>query len=152
MTIVGFNFTKMLVEKSSNAKGQINISNNVAIKEAKEIDVSLGSASQKAVRFDFEFISSYDPNLGKILLEGEIVYMEDEKKVKEVIESWEKNKKVPTELMTQLLNNILNKCNVQALIMSRDINLPPPIPLPKVQSDGKPAPEPKKEQKAKPKK
>lgn len=135
MTIVGFNFTKMLVERSSNARGQINISNNVGIKDAKEIDISLGKASQKAIRFMFEFVSSYDPNLGKIVLEGEIIYMGDESKIKEVIKEWESNKKVSPDLMTQLLNNILNKCNIQALIMARDINLPPPIPLPKVQAE-----------------
>ena len=35
--------------------------------------------------------------------------------------------------MTTLLNALLAKCNVQALILSQDVNLPPPIPLPKVQ-------------------
>ena len=54
-----------------------------------------------------------------------------------------------------LLNSILNKCNVQALILSQDINLPPPIPLPKVQmsrpaaASPVPAKEEKKEQKKK---
>ena len=35
--------------------------------------------------------------------------------------------------MAGLLNTILTKCNVQALILSQEVNLPPPIPMPKVQ-------------------
>ena len=55
------------------------------------------------------------------------------KKTKEILASWKKDKKVPKELMAGLLNTILTKCNIQALILSQEINLPAPIPLPKVQ-------------------
>ncbi|MBI2658791.1 hypothetical protein HYX05_01660 [Candidatus Woesearchaeota archaeon] len=59
--------------------------------------------------------------------------MEDPKKIKELLASWKKDKKVPKELMAGLLNTILTKCNIQALILSQEINLPAPIPMPKVQ-------------------
>jgi len=36
----------------------------------------------------------------------------------------------------------MSKCNIQALILSEQINLPPPIPLPKLQAS---QPEEKKE-------
>ena len=45
----------------------------------------------------------------------------------------EKDKKIPKEVMTPVLNNILAKSNVEALVLSRELNLPPPIPLPKVE-------------------
>ncbi len=144
MTIVGFNFTRMLVEKTSNAKGQINISNNVSVKDAKEIDISLGKSKQKAIQFQFEFVSSYEPKVGSIVLEGDIVFMEEDKKIKEILSEWEKTKKLSPDIMTHLLNNVLNKCNIQALIMSRDINLPPPIPLPRVHQEGAPKEQKKK--------
>jgi len=44
-----------------------------------------------------------------------------------------KDKKLPKEIMAGLLNTKLTKCNIQALILSQEINLPAPIPLPKVQ-------------------
>ena len=65
--------------------------------------------------------------------EGELLYMEEPKKAKEILADWKKDKKMPKELMAGLLNTILTKCNVQALIISQQVNLPPPIPLPKVQ-------------------
>ena len=87
----------------------------------------------RVLRFVFEFASKYEPNVGSVLIEGDLLYMEDSKKAKEIINSWKKDKKIDKELMTGLLNTILTRCNVQALIMSQQVNLPPPIPLPKVQ-------------------
>ena len=131
--IVGFSFTKLSAEKNEAAKGKIDINNNVTIKNVEEADLSLGKEKQNVVRFIFEFTSKYEPNVGAILFEGELLYLEDQKKIKEILSSWKQDKKVPKELMAGLLNTILTKCNVQALILSQEVNLPAPIPLPKVQ-------------------
>ena len=132
--IVGFGFTKLIAEKGEIAKGKIDINNNVSIKDVQEDDFSLGKDKQQNVlRFIFDFTSNYEPNIGKILFEGELLYMEEPKKAKEILNDWKKNKKLPKELMGMLLNTVLTKCNVQALILSQQVNLPPPIPLPKVQ-------------------
>ena len=133
MTIVGFNFTKIDAEKKESVKGKININNNVSIKEVEEKDLSLGNQKQKVLSFTFEFISKYDPDIGSIRLIGDVLFMDDAKKAKETLDGWKKDKRLPKEIMTGILNAILNKCNVQALILSEQINLPPPIPLPKVQ-------------------
>ena len=74
----------------------------------------------------------YEPNIGKILLTGEVVYLIDKDKAADVVKNWKKNKKMEKDMMTNILNNVLAKCNVQALILSKDMNMPPPIPLPKV--------------------
>ena len=132
--IVGFGFTKLSAERNEAAKGKIDINNNVTIKDVKEDDFSFGKDKQQNVlKFIFEFTSKYEPNIGTILFEGELLYLEEPKKTKEILNGWKKDKKVPKELMAGLLNTILTKCNVQALILSQEINLPPPIPMPKVQ-------------------
>ena len=132
--IVGFGFTKLSAEKGESAKGKIDINNNVSIKDVKEDNFSLGKDNQQNIlRFLFEFTSKYEPNVGSILFEGELLYMEEPKKAKEILANWKKDKKLPKEIMAGLLNTVLTKCNVQALILSQQVNLPPPIPLPKVQ-------------------
>ncbi len=131
--IVGFGFTKLSAERKKAAKGKIDINNNVTIKNIEESDLALGKDNQNVLRFIFEFTSKYEPNIGNILFEGELLYLEEPKKSKEILSSWKKDKKIPKELMAGLLNTILTKCNVQALILSQEVNLPPPIPLPKVQ-------------------
>ena len=132
--IIGFGFTKLSAEKEENAKGKIDINNNVSIKDVLEENLALGRDKQQNIlKFIFEFTSKYEPNVGNILFEGELLYMEEPKKAKEILADWKKNKKLPKELMAGLLNTILTKCNIQALILSQQVNLPPPIPLPKVQ-------------------
>jgi len=137
MAIAGFGFTTIEVDRKPMKDGKISISNNVAITNVDETELHLGKEKQKALRFIFEFTSKYDPNVGHISIGGELLFIEETKKVQEILDQWKKEKKVPQEVMTHILNNILNKCNILALILSREVNLPAPIPLPKVEI-GKP--------------
>ena len=134
MAIVGFNFTKIEAEKLEAAKGKINVSNNVAINAVEEKNLALGNDKQKVIAFTFEFTSNYEPKIGQIKLTGETLLMEESKKVKDLLEGWKKEKKLPKEIMTGIINTILGKCNIQSLILSEQVNLPPPLPLPRVQA------------------
>jgi hypothetical protein len=132
MAIVGFSFVKMVVERKNFVKGKVNIANNISIKDVHEHDLSLGKDKQPALKMTFEFTSKYKPDIGDITLTGEVINLEDEKKTKEILKEWKKSKKLPQEVMTPVLNHVLNKCNIQSLILSKDINLPPPIPMPRI--------------------
>jgi len=131
MTVIGFSFTKMNVEKNNPVKGKVSINNNVGIKNVEETKLSINS-DKKTLKLDFEFSSVYEPDIGKILIEGEVIYLLDKDKADDAVKNWKKNKKIEKDMMTNVLNNVLMKCNIQALILSKDMNLPPPIPLPKV--------------------
>jgi hypothetical protein len=132
MSIVGFNFNKISIEKLSPVKGKINISNNVSIVSVEKTQLAIGAGKEDGLRFGFEFTSQYNPKVGVIDLRGEVIFMTNEKSMEAIMDEWKKDKKIPKDVMTNLLNNVLNKCNIQALILSKDMNLPPPIPLPKV--------------------
>ncbi|MDA1197255.1 MAG: hypothetical protein O2779_04810 [Nanoarchaeota archaeon] len=132
MTVIGFNFTKIEVVKNEGVTGKINIKNNVSVKDVVEQPLDLGGGKQKAIKFMFEFVSNYETGLGHISLTGDIVYIGDDKETKEIIAEWKKAKKVTKEVMEKILNTILNKCNIEALILSQKVNLPSPIPLPQV--------------------
>ena len=133
MTIVGFSFTKLEAEKKEGVKGKINISNNVSINKVEEKSLSITDEKQKVLAFTFEFTSKYDPDLGSIKITGDVLNMDSPAKAKEILDGWKKDKRLPKEIMTDILNTVLTKCNIQALILGDQINLPPPIPLPKVQ-------------------
>jgi hypothetical protein len=131
MTIVGFNFTKMVAEKLKPVKGKINIKNNVSIKNITESKLAI-DAKKKALRFEFVYTSTYEPGIGSIEIGGGTMYLADEKVAKAALEQWKKSKSAPPDIMRELMNNILTKCNIQAIVLSKDINLPAPIPLPKM--------------------
>lgn len=132
MSIVGFNFSKIVIEKNKNAVGKVSIANNLSIKEVKEAKLNLGSKKQSGLEFVFQYTSKYQPEIGKIDLNGFVIYMEAEAKIQEILGSWKKDKKIPKETLEVVYNNILTKCNIEALLLSREVQLPPPIPLPKV--------------------
>ena len=131
MTVVGFNFTKVYAEKKQPIKGKISINNNITVKSVEEIDLSFGK-DQKGLKFSFEFVAKYDPEVANISLEGDVIYMVKSDEAKEILTLWKKEKKLAPGVMGKVLNTALAKCNIQALILSNDLNLPAPIPLPKV--------------------
>ena len=135
MTVISFSFTKINTERIKPIKGKLNISNNVSIKDVKSFDLKLGKSKEKALRFDFKFEAVYNPKIGNIELLGEIVYLGKEEKIKETEKLWKKDKKIPKDIVEEIMSNILSKCNIEAILMSREIGLPPPIPLPKVKSN-----------------
>ena len=116
----------------------VNLSNTHPNLKKEKFVLFVGRLSkQKGLDFIFEYISNYQPDIGKIHLTGHVVYMEKEDIVDEVLKGWEKGKKLSKEMMGKIYNAVLTRCNIQSLIMSRDINLPPNLPMPKVKTDDK---------------
>jgi len=138
MPIIGFNFTKIAVERKGDIVGKINIGNNVAITNVVQKDLSLGSIKQKGVRFTFNFDVKYEPKIAEILMTGDILYTGEDKKIQEILDEWKKNKRVPPKVTAEVLNSALVRCNIQALVLSKEMGLPAPIPLPKVSAEAPP--------------
>ncbi len=135
MTIVGFDFTKIHVEKNKPGIGKIDIANNISISDVKEAKLTFGEAKKTGLEFSFLYTSKYKPDIGSIELSGKLIYMGKDEQVKEVLASWKKDKKVSKEILSPVYNAVLGKCNIEAIILSREIQLPPPIPLPKVKTE-----------------
>lgn len=145
MAIVGFEFTRIDVEKKETAKGKINISNNVGIVNIVRSDLQLGASKQSGLKFLFEYKSAYEPEFAKIELGGTILYLTDEDNAKKILDDWKKDKKLNKEVAEKIVNSILTKCNIQSIILSNTVNLPPPVPMPKVNVASGPAKQTKKE-------
>jgi hypothetical protein len=132
MPVVGLSFDKILVEKHSPVKGKVTVNNNVAIQDVEQSDVSIGASKQSALKFRFEFTANYEPKIATMILNGTLTFFETSEKAAEIVKTWKKDKNVPKEVMGSVLNTILARSNVEAMVLSREVNLPPPIPLPKV--------------------
>lgn len=132
MTIIGIQFDKILLEKFGPAKGKVSVNNNVVVKEVSNVEITFGNSKQDVLKFDFEFKATYDPKIAELTFTGSLTYFDKKEKVAELAASWKKDKKISKEVMSPILNSILSKCNIEALVLSREVNLPPPIPMPKV--------------------
>jgi len=132
MTILGMQFSKIAIEKMNPLAGKVSINNNVTIKNVEKTQLALGKNKQDVLKFTYEYTAKYDPKIALITLVGTLTYMPKKEKIDELVKQWKKEKKLPNEILSPVLNSIYTKCNVQALVMAREINLPPPIQLPKV--------------------
>ncbi|MBS3148573.1 hypothetical protein J4219_06815 [Candidatus Woesearchaeota archaeon] len=133
MPVVGLAFEKIVIEKHGPVKGKVQVNNNVAIKDVVKTELAVGPTKQTAIKFQFEFTAKYEPKLGDMVMNGFLTFFDKPEKVTEILDSWKKDKKIPKDIMSSVLNTVLSRCNVEALIFAREVNLPPPIPLPKVQ-------------------
>jgi len=131
MGIIKITLNKVDAERSLKAKGgQISVKNNVSLTAVEDIDFD--QDGKKGLKFGFDFNCSYDPEIGKIDVQGQILYVEEAKLIKEIKESWDKDKRVPTTVMEEVINGALHKGNIQAIKTAEDVGLPSPLPLPKV--------------------
>lgn len=131
MTIVKISLHKVNAVRDVNAKGgQVKINNNVSIKEIEDMEFSI--PGKKGLKFNFAFNCDYEPGLGKIEVEGQVFYVNLEEKIREIKDLWTKDKRIPLDVMEQIVNASLHKGNIQAIKISEEINLPSPLPLPKV--------------------
>ena len=133
MTVLGIAFTKLGVEKTGKVQGSVNVQSNANIVSVEKLDVNIGTKKDEALKFVFSFTAVYQPNIAKISIDGEVVWLDKPDEVDKIIKGWKKDKKIPKEVMSPVLNTVLSKSNIEALILSRELNLPPPIQLPRVE-------------------
>ncbi|MFH1174577.1 MAG: hypothetical protein V1725_05555 [archaeon] len=126
MAVIGFQFTKMSVERKNVPTGNININNNISIVEVKEEQVAMAT---NALRMTFAFSSRYDPDFGVIDLEGFLIYV-PEGSSKDILKSWKKDKSLLKDVRKEVMNAALARCNVEAILMARELGLPSPVPMP----------------------
>lgn len=129
MPIVGFNFDKVSVEKLNPLKKGMAVNSDIKVESVEEAVLSL---KKPCLRIVFKFIVNYTPDIGNLELKGNVLYLDSPDRVKEIAKEWASRKKIPQDVSLLVLNNILNKCNVEALLLSDKVGLPPQIPLSKV--------------------
>ena len=130
MPIVGFNFAKLNVEKRAQLAPSKKIKSDMKIKELKKEKLPIGE-SEDVLKFNFDFIVEYE-DAGEIFMNGNVLFMEDPKKIDELLKAWKDGKTLPKEIMEQILNTVLFRCNIKALMLSQEVNLPPHFRLPRV--------------------
>ncbi len=130
MPIVGFNFTKVGSEKKSKFLPNKKVKSDLKINNLEKEKLPIGE-SEDVLKFSFRFLIEYE-DCGEIDLNGNILYMDEPKKVEDIIKKWKSGKSVPKELMETILNTILFRCNVKALSLSQDVNLPPHFKMPRI--------------------
>lgn len=136
MPIIGVNFDKIEAERLKKSEAKIDIKNNLGIKDL-EVEKFPVESMGEVLKFYFEFSLEYEPGIGKVLINGHVLYTEEPKKLKDIQKEWKKDKKINVKLLEQLLNVIIQRCHIKAVMLEQEVNLPFHIALPILQAPNK---------------
>ncbi len=130
MPIVGVVLKDIRAKRIADYSGPISVSNNSSIKDVGEIE--LQAVDKKGLKLSFEFKSDYQTekknSFADITIIGDVLWLVDDPAA--ILKNWKKDKKLPEDVSLQTINAILRKCATKALVLSEELNLPPPIALP----------------------
>jgi hypothetical protein len=135
MQIIGFNLTKISAERKEKLIGNLQINQSVNIQEVIREKVPI--SKDEALKMKFNFAIDYKEDFARVEFEGNLILLPDKEELRNFLKEW-KDKKVPNEVRIPLFNFIMNKCNIKALNLEDELNLPLHIPLPKVNPENKP--------------
>jgi hypothetical protein len=129
MAIVGLSFKSIEARKEpEEIRSEIKVNSVPRINSLKQIRVP--TIGREVLSLDFEFATTYDPKVGEIKIGGELLYMAKDNK--EVLAKWEKEKKLPETASLEILNYLFRRCLIKVSVIAEDLQLPPPIPMPKI--------------------
>lgn len=132
MPIIGMTYTKINGERKKGPKGSVKVNTAPNITDVKKTEITGLGKKVDALTVKFSLNSSFEPDIGIINIEGEILYKVDN--VTKIINFWKKNKKLPQENQIEILNHIFRKVGIQALQLSDILQLPPTLNMPRIKS------------------
>ncbi len=99
----------------------VRIDNNSTVTLITELNDSEAS-------IDFRYTANYG-GIGLIKIEGTIIFECD---APALAQQWGSQANMPDEIASEIHTAIMRVCVPEAMLLSRDIKLPPPFPLPQV--------------------
>lgn len=131
MPIIGLSFDSIEAkrDREQRARSEIKVNSVPRINEIKEVSVST-IGNKKALSLNFEFVTNYNPKIGEVKMGGDLLYVTDDNK--KLLNKWKKEKKLPERNSLEVLNYLFRKCLLKVSTIAEDLQLPPPLPMPKI--------------------
>ncbi|MEM3442402.1 MAG: hypothetical protein QW667_05965 [Candidatus Bathyarchaeia archaeon] len=95
--------------------------------------VGMEKKSEDSIEVPFVVTISYNPSIAQISLKGTAYVSGDRGEIEKIYKDYE-GKKPPPPMIVQSISNV---AFIESIIISRTLNVPPPIPLPQIPPPGK---------------
>jgi len=129
MKLLGFNFTKIHIEKFKERVEGLKIGTRIDVSEINEAKTGILKTKDEILAVKFKYGLDYEPGMAKLDFEGNLVISLEHKTAREVLRMW-KDKEMPEEFKTTLFNLVLRKSTLRALQIEEEMNLPIHMQLP----------------------
>ena len=90
--------------------------------------VGMEKKPNRTLEVPFVLAINYNPSIAQISLRGSAYVSGDEKNIEKALKDHEE-KKPPPPLIVQSISNVVF---IESVLISRTLNIPPPIPLPQI--------------------
>lgn len=100
----------------------LQVTTNISIIKMLQIDGSLD--------FSFVFAVNYNPAVANLTLKGNVRVAGEKNALDDIKKAFEEKKSLPP----MILQTISNVSFIEGVLLARSLNIPPPIPLPTIQS------------------
>jgi hypothetical protein len=97
--------------------------------------VGMEKKSDDSLEVPFVLTINYNPSIAQISLKGKAHVVGDKGEIEKVYKEYEE-KKPPPPVIVQSISNV---AFIESVVISRTLNIPPPIPLPQI-PEAKPPP------------
>lgn len=95
--------------------------------------VSMEKKTDETVEVPFVLTINYNPSIAQISLKGTAYVIGEKGEIDKMVKEYEA-KKPPPQIVVQSISNVVF---IESVLISRTLNIPPPIPLPQI-TEGKP--------------
>ncbi|MCW4004399.1 MAG: hypothetical protein NWE95_10860 [Candidatus Bathyarchaeota archaeon] len=96
--------------------------------------VGMEKKPDESLEVPFVLSIAYNPSIAQISLKGNALVNGEKAEVDKVLSDYEQ-KKPPAQIIIQSISNVVF---IESVLISRTLNIPPPIPLPQIPEAGKP--------------
>ncbi|MDY6765822.1 MAG: hypothetical protein SVW77_00485 [Candidatus Nanohaloarchaea archaeon] len=127
--IVGFSIDSIDAEKHGMKGGETNINYSSSITDVEKADVA--SIDEEIARVSFEFGLAYQQSgdeVAEMSFTGNVLWQGDDG----LVDAWEDDESVDEDVGAAITNHIYRKCLTRAVGMADALELPSPVPMPRV--------------------
>lgn len=129
MPIIGMKFDSMEAKRDKSPdRGEIKVNSTPRITSARLI--TLPSITKKVLALNFDFVTTYNPDIGQVKISGEILYVHDDNA--KILKQWQTKKMLPEQTNIEILNHLFRQCLLKVANIADDLQLPPPLAIPRV--------------------
>ncbi len=128
MPVIGMQITKIEAHRKNNPTPGFKVESTPTILAVEEKDLPAIGKDGKALAISYNFSVEYKPDIASMKIFGEILFLEEGER--KAMKMWAKSKTLPEEIMIEIYNTIFRKGLLKALVLSDDMQLPPPLQVP----------------------
>lgn len=133
MPIMGINITKLSIEKGNPPVPQVEVDLTPKVTGIRLGEMRTPTGKLNGIEVLFEYGVTYKPDVAKASIEGVIFYLpRNRDDVDRILDEWENEKKLDPNMFAEVVNAVTMEAMPLLMLLSKELRLPYPIPVPRV--------------------